>query len=848
MKRILWLLSAALLLTACASGTGGVSSTDGSAATSAESSEPAPEPMELLIGKTSFTVDAYNPAADHEGVCVFDKDSGLTVSGTGEGYADILVFDSLVADIRIGQSSFMPFPNGYLIRMPEDRAAEIRIGDGVGVFGFRVNVSPKEHVLFKERVKIPIPYRNEARTAVAKAVLYDSAYIHDSTDTNIWGMEIAVSADGVVTEVVPTSREGVSGNTSIPSGGFVLSTGYETYKSMLSSVRVGDSARLVSEFGLYDFYFLDDLLDDYGEGEYLSKIEAGTTKVNENALEAVVSADGVVTELKEGGGTAVPAGGYVLVATGVKRNELLRFCEAGDRVFTQAKKVYILTDSEQSIAQLQGALEQMRQTAAKAKEQLLTLYADYASIDAMLSDASDALEKKDYRTVAELLAELEQSVTPYFAVEERGAWVADYDSNADDARKTVAYAASLGLNTLYVSPFRDTYALYDTKLPHLERHADVTDDLLQVYAEECRKAGISLIFMVGSFSTAKPSAAYSQEHYVNYFGDRLLLSKKGKDVAYFYNLPSYTLNPFDREVRQWYIDLIKEVCENYGVDGIQLDYIRFPLPTYYTEPMYEDFGYNEDIMAAFMKQEGTNVRPTEYGIEDKRWERWCAFRCGIITSFISELKDAIGDMPLSCTCFADAEDRRKYVFQDIAAWTDDIDAIYPMIYGVTLEDQQKYGDEMYSVVGDSCRIVLGIGTYDGQTDEVVSAQRLYAMGFADGNGIFALNYTQTFGFDKTYRRLFARNAVRTDQGGKTAKAYLDWMALCVEQVYEYVFACDLADVKAQLQTAAAQAETQSGTELLAIADGLQSLADDLPEGAKEDFTKKLAYLQKILTR
>lgn len=107
------------------------------------------------------------------------------------------------------------------------------------------------------RFKVEIAYHNESRTGTARAVLYDGNFAHDSTQTNIWGMEVAVGADGRVQAVVPMGTEGVSGDTEIPEGGFVLSAGYALYRSYFERLEAGCTAEYVEKDGVYFFYALE---------------------------------------------------------------------------------------------------------------------------------------------------------------------------------------------------------------------------------------------------------------------------------------------------------------------------------------------------------------------------------------------------------------------------------------------------------------------------------------------------------------------------------------------------------------------------------------------------------------
>lgn len=223
-------------------------------------------------------------------------------------------------------------------------------------------------------------------------------------------------------------------------------------------------------------------------------------------------------------------------------------------------------------------------------------------------------------------------------------------------------------------------------------------------------------------------------------------------------------------MRTWTKNLLAEVAARYDVDGIQLDYIRFPLPNSWGEN-YNDHGYNEDMIRAFMEQAQTGVNPKDMRTTDPLWESWCAFRRDVITSFVREVSELLRDTDLifSCTCFADYNDRQMYVYQDVEKWAGEglIDELYPMIYAATAEEHIERADEIAAGIGESCRLVLGLGTYDGQTPEIVAEQAVYnRTAGGNGNSIFALPYTQVFGFDRLYAEgLYRTPAVHTDDCG-----------------------------------------------------------------------------------
>ncbi len=755
----------------------------------------------VVIDETHFTVNGINPKECGDGIFVYDADYGLSLAPEREGdFVDIYVFDGIVAYISNKNTRTpLPFPSGYAICFNGEesvkKAEAIKIGDKAEALLFTPFTTPVNYVeVIRDGSSeyIDVFYRNEARTTVTEAVLYDSNYFWNSTRTNQWGTEVAFTSDG---EYVTISHLGVSGDTPIPEGGYVISVGDNVYASYLKPLPKGGSLRYVQNDSMYSFRKIKNVVyGSAGEGEYIAVLSGiSVTPAAENALELAVDKNGYIQSAHFGGGTPVPEGGCVISATGVKKNELSRIYTVGSRIITyeSTKTLYIFTEKLSSLGALTSEYDSTLAALKATEKDMLVL--DYKKAYSLAEQTRELLEKAAsepmcYTEAAESLALFKQACIPSLQVQDRSAWVVHYETDESDVKHIVEYAASLGINRLIVSPFRDTYALYRTELENLSVHPDLPEgqDMLKAYVDACHENGIEIYFMYCCFNTGSPENSYPETHYVNLFSDSRLLSKAGRDVAYFYSEPSYTLNPYDGDVRAFNLAVIQEICESYAVDGIQLDYIRFPLPTYYGESNYEDHGYNADITAAFMAKYGTSLNPVDMPITHELWDEWCAFRCDIITSFAAEASRLVKqyDLTFSCTCFASASDRAKYVFQDVGTWAEMgiIDEIYPMIYSATLEGQKQYGDELKAIVGDNCRIILGVGTYDGETDEVIRKQVEYSYNLGtDGNSTFALEYIQGFRFDSVYAgELYRTSAVRTNEYGETVTAYCAQLKMLAE--------------------------------------------------------------------
>ncbi len=763
----------------------------------------------VVLGSVHFTVDSVNGDTVSEGVYVYDEGYGLALTPERDfDFVDVFVFDGVVTYIgEKNTRTVLPYPSGYAIcfngKDAVKKAENIKVGDEVESILFEPAVTPADYVLLNGERIVETVFHNENRTAFATAVVYDGDFFWNSTRTNIWGVEAAFDADGNFVSVTEMGKEGVSGDTPIPDGGFVLSSGDNIYASYMLKLKAGDTAERIVKDSPYFYRKITDVA--YGKSEenrYITVYsDVSKTPAKEGTFELSVNKDGYIVSISEGGNTSVPEGGFVISAIGDKKQELNRFYKVGQRViFMEDISAFALFGNAELCAdEITEQIIGLEKTLSEAEKQLFAIDFQYAY--SLLNEAKSALEKASADPASLFIAkkkakELEKVSVPSFYVQDRAAWVVHYETDIEDVKHIVKYAHSLGLNRLILAPFRDTYALYNTENEHLSRHPDLDEgvDMLQAYIDECHALDMQVYFMYGCFCTAYPSEAYPENHFVNYFGDKLLISKTGRDVAYFYDSPSYTLNPYDSEVRAWTLDVIREVCESYDIDGIQLDYIRFPLPTYYGESNYEDHGYNEDIVKAFMAKYGTTVNPKNMPITHELWDEWCKFRCDIVTSFAAEASSVAKEYGLTftCTCFADNGDREKYVFQDVKTWVERgiADAVYPMIYSATLEGQMQYGDDTKAIIGDKCGLVLGIGTYDGETNGVIRDQVMYSYNLGtEGNSIFALEYIQNFGFDKLYSEsLYRTPAVTADSYGKTVTGYCQQLTFIVEKVYKYHYA------------------------------------------------------------
>ena len=153
------------------------------------------------------------------------------------------------------------------------------------------------------------------------------------------------------------------------------------------------------------------------------------------------------------------------------------------------------------------------------------------------------------------------------------------------------------------------------------------------------------------------------------------------------------LDPANPEVRNYLKSLLAEIVTRYDVDGIQLDYIRYP----FQDPKNNQlFGYGTAARAQFKDLTGVDPTQLSPNSQDQRirylWNQWTAFRTQQVTTFVAEtaqqLRRQDPTLKISAAVFADDTYKRQQTLQqDWEDWADQglVDWIVLMSYASSTE-------------------------------------------------------------------------------------------------------------------------------------------------------------------
>ena len=198
--------------------------------------------------------------------------------------------------------------------------------------------------------------------------------------------------------------------------------------------------------------------------------------------------------------------------------------------------------------------------------------------------------------------------------------------------------------------------------------------------------------------------------------------------------------PSQPEVKEHLYSVWMDLVENYRLDGLHFDYIRYP---------NADFDYSRGALDRFKDWVTPRVSPARRDILDQALLSdpltyvdslpgpWAEFRRAQITELVERIyfgvKKRRPDLVVSAAVFPNAEDAFQSRFQDWRGWLAKgiLDAVAPMAYTA---DDQVFESQIQAVIelAGRDRVWAGVGvyqnTYRGTVDKIRIAESLGTRG------------------------------------------------------------------------------------------------------------------------
>lgn len=271
----------------------------------------------------------------------------------------------------------------------------------------------------------------------------------------------------------------------------------------------------------------------------------------------------------------------------------------------------------------------------------------------------------------------------------RAIWVTRFDyKTADDVNRIIDNCSDAGFNTVVFQVRGNATAFYPSKIEPWAEQFDFTDpgfDPLATAIAKARDRGVELhawVNVMPAWRGTKPPE-HPQQIY-NTHPEWFWYDQHGKRQALstFY----VSLNPCLPEVRQYIVGVFQEIAANYDIDGLHMDYVRFPNEPPAT-PRGSDIDYPRDERTLALYKEQTGLTP------DENAEAWNQWRTDQVTRLVSDIHDMLRktrpSAVLAASVGARYEESLRH-FRDDRVWMDRklVDAFYPMNYRPDLETFQ----------------------------------------------------------------------------------------------------------------------------------------------------------------
>ena len=273
------------------------------------------------------------------------------------------------------------------------------------------------------------------------------------------------------------------------------------------------------------------------------------------------------------------------------------------------------------------------------------------------------------------------------ALPSRTIWITRWDYRTEtDVRTVVENCHRAGFDELLFQVRGNATTFFpSTREPWAEElgGADPGFDPLALALELAHERGLSLqawVNVVPAWWGDVPPV--DPEHVVNRHPEWLWYDAEGERQPYskrFY----VSLNPCLPEVRAHLVLVLEELAQRYPVDGLHLDYIRFPNEPPATPPGVD---YPRDARTLEPYRAAVGLAPDD---DPEAWNRW---RSEQLTLLVREIRAAVRSARpaarLSAAVGAEPEAAARH-FQDWPRWIEEglVDQLFPMNY---TGDEERY--------------------------------------------------------------------------------------------------------------------------------------------------------------
>jgi len=314
----------------------------------------------------------------------------------------------------------------------------------------------------------------------------------------------------------------------------------------------------------------------------------------------------------------------------------------------------------------------------------------------------------------------------YYAVpavqnELHGVWLRPIQRNQSEIAKTLDRLRKTGIDNIFLETYYQGYTIFPSSTMATygiknQRPEFEGWDPLQVWVNEAHKRNMKVQVWFQTFYVGNENISRNSKHTLSVYPEWANYQRKNADSNK--PMPSisehngYFLDPANPNVQKFLTTLLTEITTNYNIDGLNIDYIRYPKSLSQNFSGYLDttWGYTAFARAEFKSQYGKD--PVELELSDPLMSKWVAYRQDKVTDFVSKLRSIVGDknIMISTVIFPGHQDTSVTKLQNWPVWAQRgyVDAFTPLIMS---SDKYMAGNsvrEIRSLAGNNVCILSGL--------------------------------------------------------------------------------------------------------------------------------------------
>ncbi len=278
-------------------------------------------------------------------------------------------------------------------------------------------------------------------------------------------------------------------------------------------------------------------------------------------------------------------------------------------------------------------------------------------------------------------------------------------------------------------------------------------DPLAYALEKAHQSGINVHAWVNVYLTwSSDTEPTSNKHVVNLHYDWLDEEKESQTLSQLYSNrgvgdEGIYLAPHHPEVTPYLLSVFRELLENYEVDGLHLDYVRYK---------NSEYGKNIEAVAAYRNESGEDPKVflsvnANISQGDPQFTRkmtnWSDYRRKAVTDLVKQTKEVIKDFRpntiFSASVKPDLYKARNQYFQEWDVWiaAGYMDWLIPMNYSTSIRDFASKIEIIYDNIPKKYRdkIIMGVSTYNQPAIDALDKIKYTRMTQFPGVCLFSYN-------------------------------------------------------------------------------------------------------------